>query len=134
MKTLQYAIIVTAALTTGCGGGGGGGNSTPIPSPFAGAYTGTWSSPELDASGTLAATIATDGKFTGTINNGDDAGTISGTVSNSGSTSGSAKYPGQPTYPIRGTITRASANQLRFTGRQTVDGDDYTLTAIFNKA
>jgi hypothetical protein len=69
----------------------------------------------------------------GTITRGSTSGSITGKVLGFGSFTGTAKYPGEAGTPIKGTLTRPSKGQVRFSGVQTVGGSDFPMSATLNK-
>jgi hypothetical protein len=102
LRKLCISLIVVACAV-GCGGGGGGGSSTP--SPFAGQWAGTYTSPGND--GTLGLTVGNNGSFTGNVHdNGADAdGTFNGSVNNNGGINATVHYSGSPDTTVSGTVT-----------------------------
>ena len=126
-------FLALAVLAVGCGGGGGGGSSEP--SPYAGTFSGPWTSTDLGQSGTTRITIATNGNVVGTIrNNTEDLdGSVSGSLSNSGSFNGTVNYPGLSSSSIRGTMAFNGSGQLTGTLIQRLDGEDYNATFTLSR-
>lgn len=121
-------IFIALFLIAGCGGSGGTGITN---SPFAGSYAGTWDSPSTGTSGTVAATIATNGKVTGstTVTSGG-AGTcaLTAVIQNTGVVSGSTQCPGEPKHPLSGTLTAGGGGSLTGVLISRIDGVDYPIT------
>jgi hypothetical protein len=108
MKALtKYAIIAgTAAVLIGCGGSGDNGR----PSPYAGAWSGTWSSSEAKDGGTLTLTITADGSVVGTMGrNGGLSGALSAVVENTGQYRGAVTFPTSGNFILRGAMSGSSA-------------------------
>ena len=124
-RKLSISLIVVA-VAVGCGGGGGGGTS--VPSPFAGAWQGSWDSPELFNDGTASVTVGTSGNFTGSIHdNGSDAdGTVSGTVHSNGALNATVHYTGAPNSSLSGTVTINGSGHFVGTLTQDFGGGDTT--------
>jgi hypothetical protein len=105
---MAVSILLLALLLIGCGGGG---SSTP--SPFAGNWSGGFSTSNAE-NGNLNGTVGTDGRFTGAI---DDLttganGTVTGSISNAGQANFTVSYPGQQSFTGTGTLTETAAGHL----------------------
>ncbi len=116
MRFRLFAVVAFAALSgmilVGCGGGS---SSPSTRSPFAGAYSGTFSAVTQgqNQNGTLSATVGTDGKLTGSSTNttvGATA-TVTGSVSNSGALTTTLTFP-NATYTASGTVSKNSAGHM----------------------
>lgn len=112
------AVAILGSALAGCGGSGTGSNPTPVSSPFAGNYTGNYttfqSGAQIDA-GTITMTISSAGALNLTATSTKTAGQQTGmtaSVSNNGSFKGSATAPGGAASPISGTITQPTSGNL----------------------
>ena len=103
--------LVCAVVLAGCGGG----SSVSTPSPFRGAYVGTFQAvPATGVQvGNLTVTVGTDGKLTGLVNNTtvNIASSVSGSISNTGQTSVTLTSPAE-TDTATGTVSLSAANHL----------------------
>lgn len=104
-------IVMALWMLAGCGGG----SSTP--SPFAGTWSGTFTSPangNISAqNGTVQVTIATNGATTGIVDNltTNANATVSGSIANTGTANFTYTYPGA-TYTASGTVAINGQGQL----------------------
>ena len=87
---LLFVVPLFVLTAAGCGGGGGG---TAVPSPFAGHWIGTFSTPP-NASGTADLTISTTGAALGTANNTQQGvvGAVDGNITSAGSITATCDY------------------------------------------
>lgn len=129
MKALVASILfcLLASLMSSCGGNGGIG----VGSPFAGSFSGDWTSPDGNTSGFVDITVDTNGHFHGTIH--DDGsgadGTFNGTIGDNGSVSGTITYPGTQGSTTSGTFAYDYSGHLVGVVTQTFsDGGSVTVT------
>ena len=101
MKNFLILVCVGLALT-GCGGGGGG---SVVPSPFAGTFSGTFTT-SSGQNGTANMTVSSSGNMVGTIHNNTVSadGTVSGHIDNAGNASGSYRYSPDPAVSFTGVM------------------------------
>ncbi len=102
------AALLTVALA-GCGGSG----SSSKPSPFAGSYSGTFTDPGNNQSGTFTLSVAMNGQTTGSIQNTTTGahGPVSGSVNNDGTVTLTITYPNQ-TITDKGVVTFSGNGHL----------------------
>jgi hypothetical protein len=98
-----FIVGAVALLAMGCGGSDN--STTTLPSLYANAWTGTWSGPLANDSGTLSFTITSDGSLSGTMTRtGGLSGTISGIVNGTGKLTATAAFTTGGNFIISGQM------------------------------
>ncbi len=129
LACLVVLAFAGASSLPGCGGGGSGGGT---PSSFAGTWVGPWADTATHQSGTLAVTVAQDGRLTGALHNatlGID-GTASGSVDNAGHLTATYAYPGQAAISATGTLAISQNGHLTGVVQETVGGQAAGSAAV----
>lgn len=124
-NALSALSIAALIVVPGCGGGG-----SSVPSPFAGAWSGTYDAGGIPDNGTATATITTSGQLTGTVHStaGNGDGTVSGKISNAGTVSAHVTYPGYSPYPLVGTLAINGSAHLVGNLTETVGSTQYGVS------
>jgi len=99
LRTLAICVGA-AALMAGCGGTD---TNNPLPSIYAGSWTGNWTGVEANDGGTLTWTVTSDGSMSGTMGrSGGISGDTSGIVANTGQYTATAGFSTGGNFLIRG--------------------------------
>lgn len=100
--------VFLAAALIGCGGAT---SNSPLPSLYAGSWTGTWNSPDLKASSqAMTFTILSDGSLSGSMARTGGSGTVGGVVNGSGHVTATAAFTASGNYVMGGTVTSANGH------------------------
>ncbi len=113
LATAIAAASLASLALAGCGGGGGSSSPAQATSPFAGNYVGTFTDTGNSQSGTITATVSTDGQVTGSSHNTtlNSDGPFTGSVDNSGNASFNI-VNSKGTFTDKGTVAFASNGHL----------------------
>lgn len=104
---MRYVTILLAAMALGCHESHH--HDSEPPSPFAGAFVGTWDSTRSEESGGFSCSIDTMGTFTGTYENGGVLSRIDGAVAPDGQYTGTITPPAGPPVAIEGLMVLMAA-------------------------